>query len=499
MDFMTTFSAARRVSTPLLAIQTADPANTMSAILVHGTKFSDGTVSPVLAWDIVRGFWAFPENKPGQQALAAITSSRGAESYLNPVEALQVAAKLPSDSILFFLNGHKFFQDPAVIQAIWNLRDVFKSERQALVILSPAVQLPPEIAQDVLILSEPLPTVQELEAKVAQIYKAGGLAVPSPEVVAQATDATCGLAAFPAEQVLAMSLSRAGLDIPSLWDRKRTQIEQTPGLSVWKGTENFADVIDCDNVISFLKAYAHNIGGIVFIDEIEKVMAGASGDTSGVSQKMHGTLLSWMQDSKAKGILLIGHPGTGKSMLAKCTGTLSGKPVIKFDMAAMENSLVGASNANLSAALQVVNAVCNGRPLVIATCNKIESLSPELRRRFKRGTFFFDLPSKTGRIALWKLYSKRFDVSLPSPLGFDDSNWTGAEIETCCELAQELGVTLAQASGYIVPIAKSAFESIETLRKQAAGRFISASKPGTYDPQDQTLPASNVSRRLDLN
>ena len=48
-----------------------------------------------------------------------------------------------------------------------------------------------------------------------------------------------GLAAFPAEQVLAMSLSRTGLDLDQLWERKRQVIEQAPGLSVWRGGETF--------------------------------------------------------------------------------------------------------------------------------------------------------------------------------------------------------------------------------------------------------------------
>jgi len=45
------------------------------------------------------------------------------------------------------------------------------------------------------------------------------------------------LAAFPAEQALAMSLVSAKLDTADLWERKRQIIEQTPGLSVWRGGE----------------------------------------------------------------------------------------------------------------------------------------------------------------------------------------------------------------------------------------------------------------------
>ena len=51
----------------------------------------------------------------------------------------------------------------------------------------------------------------------------------------RAVDALIGLAAFPAEQVVAMSLSKQGLDAEQLWERKRQIIEQAPGLKIWRG------------------------------------------------------------------------------------------------------------------------------------------------------------------------------------------------------------------------------------------------------------------------
>ena len=57
-----------------------------------------------------------------------------------------------------------------------------------------------------------------------------------------------GLAAFPAEQALAMSLVKRELDTEDLWERKRQIIEQTPGLSVWRGGETFEDIGGVENV-----------------------------------------------------------------------------------------------------------------------------------------------------------------------------------------------------------------------------------------------------------
>jgi len=38
--------------------------------------------------------------------------------------------------------------------------------------------------------------------------------------------------------------------------------------------------------------------------------------------------------------------------------------------------------------------------------------------------------------------------------------WTGAEIKECCRKAHRLGMTLAEASRYIVPVSRSAGEQI---------------------------------------
>jgi SpoVK/Ycf46/Vps4 family AAA+-type ATPase len=152
----------------------------------------------------------------------------------------------------------------------------------------------------------------------------------------------------------------------------------------------------------------------------------------------------------------------------------------------MESSLVGASTERLRTALQIIDAVSQGRMLFVATCNSIASLPPELRRRFTLGTFFFDLPTADERETIWRIYLKKYGVSGELPT---DEGWTGAEIKECCRKAHRLGITLAQASRYIVPVARSAAEQIKALRQMASGKFISASVPGVYRYEEETAVA----------
>jgi hypothetical protein len=487
------FLAARKAGTPLICIRTADPAATIQSI----KSAYNGDAPPMLHWDIIRGIGGI--NKAG----STIASDMGGPDIISPIESLIRAAKLPDRAILFYANAHLQTRETGWTQAVWNLRDPFKGSYRTLVLLCPMLDLPAEICSDVLTLDEPLPTIEQLGEIAKGIYRSADLKLPDDDTLTKATDATCGLAAFPAEQVLSMSLTKAGLDMEALWDRKRSQIEQTPGLSVWRGGETFADIGGCDNVKTFMSAILNGNEpprAVVFLDEIEKQFAGNGTDTSGVSTEMTGTLLTWMQDHAANGCIFIGPPGAAKSMVAKATGNSGGIPTIAFDLGAMKGSLVGESSARLRQGLKVVDAVSQSRSLFIGTCNSIGVLPPELRRRFNLGTFYFDLPTPSERKAIWKVYLKKYfpnhdkpkiDLAIPS-----DEGWTGAEIKTCCDIAWRMKMTLIQAADYIVPVSRSASDQIERLRDQANGKFISASYPGVYQKQREQAASG---RRLEVS
>jgi SpoVK/Ycf46/Vps4 family AAA+-type ATPase len=199
---------------------------------------------------------------------------------------------------------------------------------------------------------------------------------------------------------------------------------------------------------------------------------------------MTGTILSWMQDREADGVIFIGPPGAAKSAVAKATGNGAGIPTIAFDLAAMQNSLIGASGERLRAALSVIDAVSQGRSLWIATCNGITTLPPELRRRFTLGTYFFDLPTAEEREQIWKIYLAKYGVSGELP---DDDGWTGAEIKECCRKAYRLRMPLLEAAQYTVPVARSAAEQIKSLRQSASGKFLSASTAGIYRWEENAI------------
>ena len=161
---------------------------------------------------------------------------------------------------------------------------------------------------------------------------------------------------------------------------------------------------------------------VLFVDEIEKALAGAAsgGQTdSGVSARLFGSLLTWLNDHTSD-VFFVG------------------------------------------------------------TANDVSKLPPEFSRaeRFD-GIFFLDLPSMREKEQIWALYLEHFELDAEQRRP-RDVDWTGAEIRSCCRLAALLELSLLDAAQHIVPVAVTAGESVERLRKWAAGRCLAADRPGIY-------------------
>lgn len=495
-ETMKQFNAARRVSVPLIVWKTPDAAATISAVHGHA-KY------PVFSWDIVRGI--VPANE-----LAVGKTEQGA-GVGNPPEMLEAAQKLPAHSVMFMHNAHLFMDNSTVLQGIWNLRDSNKSEHRMLVMLAPQMRTPIELSNDVLVIDETLPDEKALaeivetqcqHAKTGAKESGAKFKDMSAADIEKAVDALSGLSAFAAEQTVAVSFEKngdgVGLNQKTLWDRKRQAIEETRGLTVWRDGETLSDVQGCENIKSFVnKIIAGRVPprAVVFIDEIEKALGGIAGDTSGTSQDQLGVLLTEMQNKKAQGLMFVGHPGSAKSMVAKAMGNSAGIVTIQLDLGAMKGSLVGDSEKNIRAAMKVIEAVSQGRALYIATCNKIESIPPELKRRFTLGTFFFDLPTAQERAAIWKHYLKKFEIDGSQKM-VDDNGWTGADIENCCKRAWMFNCSLAEAAKYATPICKTNPAAIESLRNVADGAFISANYEGLYQKTKQTVALGAGKREM---
>jgi hypothetical protein len=490
--FQTQFKAARRVSTPLVAVRTADPWSATQQII--GSLNSKADETPVISWDILRGLRGI--TKPGTELLAQLAS--GDDSENDTAEPTTMLRKLTGikqkDAIVVAMNFHLFWKNEAVRQGVWNLRDQYKTTGDMLVMTATAgAVLPPELTEDVLVIDEPLPTPAELREILRNIVAAEGLEPLDEETTAKAIDAVAGLASFPAEQAMAMSITKKdGIDLEGLWERKKQAIEQTPGLSVHRG--DAPEPVGLENAKGFLtnllkgrKRYR----AILFIDEVEKGFAGTGTDLSGVKTGMTGAYCTWVTDHAADGLLCIGVAGGGKTLLAKWAGSIMGIPTILWDFNATQSGIIGSTEERMRSILNTVDAISQGSVLIIGTCNSIGQMPPEVLRRFNRCTFFFDLMSGPERKACWRFYMQKQELA-DQPLP-DDEGWTGSEIKECCEIAWQLRIPLVEASKYVVPVCRASAEKIKSLRQGATGKYISASAPGIYNWSEQAeAPASKL-------
>ncbi len=218
----------------------------------------------------------------------------------------------------------------------------------------------------------------------------------------------------------------------------------------------------------------------------------------------------------AKGIMLLGPPGTGKTHFCKCLGYESGLDVFEMEVAELFGGLVGESEKLMKTALEVIalNAPCilfideiekalagvgnsqsgdggttkrsmaqllkflsDTRPegvYVVATCNNIAQLPPEWVRaeRWDCAPFFIDLPNKNEQEEILKHYKEVFDVKgRPSNM----KGWSGAETKSACRIAAMMERKIHEVENFIVPVSSTMKNEIDGLRKWAIGKTIPAS------------------------
>ena len=433
------------------------------------------------SWDIDRGM-----SVAGQSAEAgAITS---AADPLAAIHALGALAMPDSTAILVLRNAHRFLSSAEIMQALDTQLTAGKQSRTFVVVLAPVVQIPIELEKQFVVLDHELPGRDQIAAIARGVATEPG-ELPDGETLDAVLDAAAGLTRVEAENAFSLSLVRHGRLAPSvLWEIKAGMLKKSGLLTLHRGGEMFGDLGGLDALKSFCSR------------------ALRPARPAGV---------------RARGVLLLGPPGSGKSAFAKALGAETGRPTLILDVGALLGSLVGQSEANIRQALRQIDAMSpcvamldevekalsgvassgqtdsgvsarmfasflgwlndhESDAFVVCTANDVSKLPPEFARaeRFD-GTFFLDLPAAREKEAIWAMYLDRYDLDADQRRP-RDADFTGAEIKSCCRLAALLDIPLIDAAQHIVPVAVTAGESVERLRSWASGRCLSVDRPGIY-------------------
>jgi hypothetical protein len=510
-----------------MGVATPDPRSTLETVWNSAVEFwkdtnLEGGFAPVVMWDCAQGPQLYPEY-PHEMKSKMTKLFRDAfpgdlQDYAEePVmfllgrnrDGLGGAASLPKRSIVVMHDMQELLTNMLPLRrAVWLMRDRFMANGRCLLMLSNFFKLPAEISQDTEVIDEPLPDTEELLAITVNIYTAfekrqkERKRKPPPKLAKadldRYTEALRGLSSFAAAQVVSLSLSEEGISLEALWDRKKGIIEQTRGLSVHRGKVWFKDMggmesmkIEGTRIIKGRRP--PNL--VVWIDEIDKSGISHTNESSGVNSDAQSVILQEMEDNDWDGLMILGPGGTSKSMFAKAFGTESGAPVLRMDFGEMQDMYVGQSQGLIRNAVKIEKAMGGKNVFFVATCNDIDSITGPMRRRFRTGIYFSDLPDVANRKAIWKIQMKAYelpDQDIPA-----DALWTGAEIRNCCAKAWEYNITLKEAAERVVPLALSDSDTVNSLRGKCAGRYLDANKTGTYKGPEASTAEQLTGRLLE--
>lgn len=521
-DVAANVAALLRARNPLLWIVTREEARAESYL------FEAAASAGYLAqfWDVAAGFTDISGNP-----LGAYDDAAG-----DPDAALGVIKDAAGQRNVWVLRDFPAWitgpTGPIVLRRLRNLArpDGLPSkstdDAQAVIVISPSSDVPPELSDVATVLKWPLPDREEiadiLDATIeslAEKYRAAAVNGSRDAVI----DAAVGLSGEEAQATFARSLVDTKTVDPAVVAAEKQRAIAKGGILEW-----------FDPIPGGLEA----VGGL---DNYKSWLVSRAAAYSPAARE-YGL-------PAPKGCLVVGVPGCGKSLSAKSIGTEWGVPIIRLDLGKLKSKYVGESEGNLRQALSQIEAIgrCvvwldeiekaldgatsgsadggvsadalgailswmqdrQGEAFVIATANNAEKLPPELLRkgRFDE-VWWVDLPTPAERASIMvaALRSHKRNASSIDLDAIADATdlFTGAELAALVPDAMFVAFSdgarevttddLLEAAKTVVPLARSASEKITRLREFWVGR----ARPAT---SASVVPArkGKAARVLDMN
>lgn len=458
-------------------------------------------------WTITRGMWDLKED-------------RCLDQTQDPVGALDFIMKnaLPEGAIFVLPDYHRFLQDVVVSRKLRDLHAALKETRKSVVIISPIADIPIELQKAICVLDLNLPTAEDLAAVLDDAMEGMRMRAdtdPSPNVkeflpklekAYKSRDALVqaglGLTLSEYENVIAKCLVLHDLSVKVIKGEKRQIIRKNGSLEYFDPDEGMGE-----------------IGGLDCLKEWTRK-----------AKKRYTSKAEEYGLSKPKGVLLVGPPGTGKSLSAKAISNTLQLPLIRLDMSDTASKYYGETASNVKAALKVVNTVApavfwwdevekmfstgaggegheetmralgtlltdfeesTAPVLRVATCNAVQNLKPEFMQRFER-IFFVDLPNPREREEIFTIHlrkvhrdPKNYDLAALAQI---TNGFVGREIRTIIMEAlanafdEDREMTtkdmIAEANR-TTPMSSQKKDEIERMRNWAKANALPASTPDT--------------------
>lgn len=424
-------------------------------------------------------------------------------------------------SIFIFKDMHLYFNDKDFIRKIRSLKEEYKDKKAycPIIFTAPVMEFPPELEKIFTVFDFELMNREDIKKMISPMVIKICSNKPVEEVseiINSLTSACMGLTEREITRALAHSLAKNNkekIDRADIYEEKLQIIRKSNALDYIEPSHNIDDLGGCAN----------------FKEWIYKVKEAITPEAKefGIPQP--------------KGAMLVGVPGTSKTVSAEILASYLGVPLLSLDMAKVMGSLVGQSERQIANALRVAQAVApcvllvdeaekawaghssssqcdagtlsrtmgqlltflnrdNTGVITIMTSNDVSILPPELTRTGRLDAqWCFDLPNPEERKEIINIYLKKNKLECGGKeLDYfikQSENYTGAEIRgavkemlvSCFYRQKNNGVEefnrkltindIDAGLSSIVTIYKSSKEKIDGFREFAKTRYLNASKP----------------------
>lgn len=426
-------------------------------------KYSQPTSYFFGYWTITSGLnvWS---NPTATDALG-LASSSGKPDYLNTNETTRIAEIAVrwietfrhGDIVVVFKDLHQILKDPGACRALKDFiayqefQNLEHPPTKTIIITSPTLDIPIELENDVCVIDLALPNEKDLRERL-------DLMITTAETEQQSS----GISDESKSDIVKAS---KGLTMRSFDDAiMMSAVEERP-FDIQKIHEQKKQIVIKDGTLEILDPIPMNeVGGLNRLkDWLNERSAGftEAGREYGITPP--------------KGLMLLGVQGCGKSLVSKAIAHLLKLSLYKLDIGKLFGGHVGASESKTRNVLKRIEAVAPAVLLIdeidkgmsgvhsssysdagttsrvigtllswmndhqsgmflVATCNSVHGLPPELLRKGRFDEIFFvNLPTKRERIETFRIHIERihrnpndYDLDLLAEM---TPRFSGAEIE----------------------------------------------------------------------
>jgi hypothetical protein len=357
-------------------------------------------------------FGALPQGNSEADRLArAVLSSPGSSSSsdagasprtamyntADPVQALANLETMIIEAVFVLKDFHRHMDNPVVVRRLRDVGQKFSANRRTLVLTSPAIEMPAELASLVEFLDLPLPDPARLREIIRETYtRMAGTHSLKLQLDANGVDAMAanlrGLSEEAAERAISQTVvGRLALSpdcITDVLEAKKALLKRSEMLEFVDATENMASVGGLDNLKRWLKQ-----------------RQGAWDD---------GALKFGLDPPK--GVIILGVQGCGKSLCARAVAGEWKLPLVKFDTAAVYDKFIGETEKRIQKVFKVAEGLA---PCVFWI--------DELEKVFAEAAPIPLLPTRAFRRACWRRFSPGCKSARPP-----SSSPPPATMSPCC-------------------------------------------------------------------